>query len=70
MQLTVLDSERTAQQALQSARQATFEVNLTYLHANIGYYLSLDVDLSDERLNEISATIEVLLEQVAIAPIY
>ena len=68
MEFTVLGSEKTAQQALQSARQATFEENLAYLHANIGYYLSLDVDLSEERLNEISATIEVLLEQRSITP--
>ena len=51
------------QEALASARQSTFQDNLSYLHANIHYYLSLDVDQSHQRLEEISATITVLLKQ-------
>ena len=57
------NSERVDQDALASARQTTFQDNLAYLHANIGYYLDLDVDQSQTRLDEISAIIAVLLEQ-------
>lgn len=63
MNFPMPSSEKVEQEALESARRATFRENLTYLHANIGYYLDLDVDLSQQRLHEISATIEVLLEQ-------
>ena len=63
MVLPMLNSERADQDALASARQTTFQDNLAYLHANIGYYLELDVDQSQARLNEISAIIAVLLEQ-------
>ncbi|MFP6603199.1 MAG: hypothetical protein VB862_11770 [Pirellulaceae bacterium] len=57
------NSERVDQDALASARQTTFQDNLAYLHANIGYYMNLDVDQSEVRLEEISALIEVLLDQ-------
>ena len=63
MVLPMLNSERADQDALASARQTTFQHNLAYLHANIGYYLDLDVDQSQTRLDEISAIIAVLLEQ-------
>ena len=63
MVLPMPNSERADQDALASARQTTFQDNLAYLHANIGYYLDLDVDQSQARLNEISAIIAVLLEQ-------
>ena len=63
MVLPMPNSERVDQDALASARQATFQNNLAYLHANIGYYMNLDVDQSQVRLDEISALIEVLLEQ-------
>lgn len=63
MVLPMLNSERADQDALASARQTTFQDNLAYLHANIGYYLDLDVDQSQTRLDEISAIIAVLLEQ-------
>ena len=63
MVLPMPNSERADQDALASARQTTFQDNLAYLHANIGYYLELDVDQSQARLNEISAIIAVLLEQ-------
>ena len=64
MVLPMPNSERVDQDALASARQATFHNNLAYLHANIGYYMNLDVDQSQRRLDEISAIIAVLLEQV------
>ena len=57
------NSERVDQDALASARQMPFQDNLAYLHANIGYYMNLDVDQSQVRLEEISAIIEVLLDQ-------
>ena len=57
------NSERVDQDALASARQTTFRDNLAYLHANIGYYMNLDVDQSQVRLEEISALVEVLLDQ-------
>jgi len=63
MVLPMPNSERADQDALASARQTTFQDNLAYLHANIGYYLDLDVDQSQTRLDEISAIIAVLLEQ-------
>lgn len=63
MVLPMPNSERADQDALASARQSTFQDNLAYLHANIGYYLDLDVDQSQARLEEISAIIAVLLEQ-------
>ena len=63
MLFTLAQTELHEQEALASARQATFQDNLSYLHANIHYYLSLDVDQSDQRLQEISATIAVLLKQ-------
>ena len=56
-------NELRDQEALSSARSGTFEQNLAYLHANIGYYLSLDVDQSNARLREIAATLAVLLEE-------
>ena len=65
MVLPMPNSERVDQDALASARQATFQNNLAYLHANIGYYMDLDVDQSQVRLDEISAIIAVLLEQVS-----
>ena len=63
MVLPMRNSERVEQDALASARQTTFQDNLAYLHANIGYYMNLDVDQSQVRLEEISALIEVLLDQ-------
>ena len=57
------NSERVDQDALANARQTTFQDNLAYLHANIGYYMNLDVDQSQVRLEEISALVEVLLDQ-------
>ncbi len=63
MHFPLSQTELHEQEALASARQATFEDNLAYLHANIYYYLSLDVDQSDQRLQDISATIAILLQQ-------
>ena len=63
MEFPLSASQREDQDALASARRSTFQNNLAYLHANIGYYMNLDVDQSQARLNEISALIEVLLEQ-------
>ena len=64
MVLPMRNSEPADQDALASTRHTTFQDNLAYLHANIGYYLDLDVDQSQTRLDEISATIAVLLEQL------
>jgi len=63
MVFSMPNSERVDQDALASARQTTFQDNLAYLHANIGYYMNLDVDQSQVRLEEISALVEVLLDQ-------
>ena len=63
MHFPLPQTELHQQEALASARQSTFQDNLSYLHANIHYYLSLDVDHSHQRLEEISATIAVLLQQ-------
>ncbi|MEO2020608.1 MAG: hypothetical protein ABGX05_02195 [Pirellulaceae bacterium] len=63
MHFALPQTEFHEQEALASARQSTFQDNLSYLHANIHYYLSLDVDQSHQRLEEISATIAVLLKQ-------
>ncbi len=63
MHFPLSQTESHEQEALASARQATFQDNLAYLHANIHYYLSLDVDQSNQRLQDISATIAVLLQQ-------
>lgn len=65
MDFPMPNSERLEQDALTSARRSSFKENLAYLHANIGYYLDLDVDQSQSRLQEISALLEVLLEQAA-----
>jgi len=67
MHFPISQTELHEQEALASARQATFQDNLAYLHANIHYYLSLDVDHSKQRLEDISATIAVLLQQRSIA---
>lgn len=63
MQVPTSGLQANEQEAVASARRSTFQSNLAYLHANIGYYLNLDVDQSQSRLNDISALIEVLLEQ-------
>ena len=63
MHFPLSQTELHEQDALASARQSTFQDNLAYLHANIHYYLSLDVDQSHQRLQDISATIAVLLQQ-------
>jgi hypothetical protein len=63
MVFSMPNSERVDQDALASARQTTFQDNLAYLHANIGYYMNLDVDQSQVRLEENSALVEVLLDQ-------
>ena len=63
MEFSISASQWDEQDALASARRSTFKNNLAYLHANIGDYMELDVDQSQSRLTEISALIEVLLEQ-------
>jgi hypothetical protein len=50
--------------ALNAARSSCMEDNLAYLQANIRYFLNMDATQLDHRLDEILATMSVVVRQI------
>ena len=57
-------SNHARRDAITAARCSSMKDNLTYLQANIGYFLGLDSGRRKERLDEILGTISVVKEQI------